>query len=603
MLAACGEPSDPPCVAPFALCGDRCFNLEREENCGACGNACAEGQMCTSAGCVCPPGLTLCDEGCVDLADPANCGACGNACEVGLETCCDGFCASLATSEADCGTCGNPCASDEVCERGRCVLPACPESTGRCGEDRFCTDLTTNDNCVLCGVSCTDGRQCTAGGCECPEPTSFCRGQCRRLDDTENCGVCGRFCEAGLACDGSACRPAFDRASAFAGGGFEAGTLGPYALELVTHSSGEHTLAYTSPGSGSVGDAVEVVRLNASGTTRWTERVSNAELGDMEAEGEGVVLVTDDARLGSISLRRIDAAGRQAPPVTFDPEGAAGLFNPTLGIFRDGRVVIAGELSGGTAVLGGVTLAPDGVGFGSDAFALVVDSAGVPIVGRVFSGRGTTRPILVEVTPNQRVVVAGQAGAGIDLGGGSLGSVNNGFVGRLDASLNHQWSTQLLADDIEGLAIDARNRVYVTGDPRPGGRLRDDLVAIGSFPREGAFLAALSAGGESRWAEAFGASFVDLGGVAVRGDDVVWLVSGSGAARIARIDLPAGRASDGFALVYREDGTFEAAVRIGSPGNQYAFLVGGRTEECLSDLGFGLCGSGVQAAFVARYER
>jgi hypothetical protein len=88
-------------------------------NCGACGNVCAQGNICVGGGCTCPmcnipnasakcinnmcvfdqcnPGYANCNnntaDGCeVNIGgDSANCGACGNACQMGL-VCANSMC-------------------------------------------------------------------------------------------------------------------------------------------------------------------------------------------------------------------------------------------------------------------------------------------------------------------------------------------------------------------------------------------------------------------------------------------------------------------------------------------------------------------------------
>ena len=75
------------CPTGLVKCGGQCVSITSdEENCGACGNACGSGMVCSHGVCdeTCPETpvfFTDCDGECVDLrTDPDNCGMCNNAC-------------------------------------------------------------------------------------------------------------------------------------------------------------------------------------------------------------------------------------------------------------------------------------------------------------------------------------------------------------------------------------------------------------------------------------------------------------------------------------------------------------------------------------------
>jgi DNA-binding beta-propeller fold protein YncE len=75
-LAACSK--EKVCASDQALCSDTCARLTTDpSNCGACGNACAQGQVCTASACV--------------FGTAQNCGALGRTCGTG-ERCRDGDC-------------------------------------------------------------------------------------------------------------------------------------------------------------------------------------------------------------------------------------------------------------------------------------------------------------------------------------------------------------------------------------------------------------------------------------------------------------------------------------------------------------------------------
>jgi len=67
------------------------------ENCGTCGTACTQGQICEAGVCTgCPVGETACGTTCVDvLISIDHCGTCGTSCGAG-QTCADGECVCAA---------------------------------------------------------------------------------------------------------------------------------------------------------------------------------------------------------------------------------------------------------------------------------------------------------------------------------------------------------------------------------------------------------------------------------------------------------------------------------------------------------------------------
>ncbi|MBO6938033.1 MAG: hypothetical protein JJ863_23900 [Deltaproteobacteria bacterium] len=90
-----GPPPACACNLGESCCDATCVDVDIEPgNCGACGNACADGEVCSAGSCGpdCDDGLTLCSGLCLDLSnDPNNCGSCGNVCATGI--CIDGECA------------------------------------------------------------------------------------------------------------------------------------------------------------------------------------------------------------------------------------------------------------------------------------------------------------------------------------------------------------------------------------------------------------------------------------------------------------------------------------------------------------------------------
>jgi hypothetical protein len=112
----------------------------------------------------CPNGLTLCNGICVDVeTDDANCGKCGSAtdegeiCERGKKVCtagwgsCDGPCTDLASDDRNCGACG------QSCPEGTCV------SAGSCQADVYWVPSrprgysTCDEQCASIGFTCISG--------------------------------------------------------------------------------------------------------------------------------------------------------------------------------------------------------------------------------------------------------------------------------------------------------------------------------------------------------------------------------------------------------------------------------------------------------------
>lgn len=170
--AACSnedEPTDVDCPTGEVACGEVCVDVESDAaNCGGCGKACAEGEVCRDGVC------------------SASCGA--------EETSCDGECVDLDRDAANCGECGHACGEGESCDAGECVPGSgCEDGELRC--DGVCTDTDSDaSNCGACGESCDEGFICSEGSCACPQGYLECDGACIE-EDVLNCGGCGTVCE------------------------------------------------------------------------------------------------------------------------------------------------------------------------------------------------------------------------------------------------------------------------------------------------------------------------------------------------------------------------------------------------------------------------
>lgn len=86
------------CTAPLVDCSGVCVDLNRNPlNCGACGEVCATGNICSAGACIpappiCTGGTTLCGSTCTNVQfDAQNCGSCGTICSAST-TCQAGSC-------------------------------------------------------------------------------------------------------------------------------------------------------------------------------------------------------------------------------------------------------------------------------------------------------------------------------------------------------------------------------------------------------------------------------------------------------------------------------------------------------------------------------
>lgn len=212
-------------------CDGVCRALDTDSfNCGACGNACADGYSCESGSCElsCPSSQERCDVDGTDVCistdnNNEHCGACGNECPTG-QVCSDGMCSATCSAGQttcmvgdetvcadldddinNCGECGNRCDVMFECNSGMCELN-CGAQT-EC--DGTCVDTDgDNQNCGACGNRCGTGRVCTAGSCEldCDPGQTVCGDSCiDTTADPANCGSCGNACGEGQVCSGGAC--------------------------------------------------------------------------------------------------------------------------------------------------------------------------------------------------------------------------------------------------------------------------------------------------------------------------------------------------------------------------------------------------------------
>jgi outer membrane protein assembly factor BamB len=221
------------CQMPLTLCGDTCVDERSNvDNCGGCGNKCADlahgTRGCANNVCIvaaCDTGFRDCDgavnNGCeVDItSDGNNCGACGNVCANGQmcaagkctitctmpEVACNMTCIDVRSDPDNCGACGMACANvangTRACANSMCTVGGCNAGFANCDgvvangcEINLATD---GNNCGACGKMCTNGQVCTNSLCaqSCMQPQMACGNVCvDPRSDVANCGGCGKVC-------------------------------------------------------------------------------------------------------------------------------------------------------------------------------------------------------------------------------------------------------------------------------------------------------------------------------------------------------------------------------------------------------------------------
>ncbi len=192
-----GVDSSRTCDAPATLCAGACVSTSTDlQNCGACGKACAAGDVCSNGNCglACGAGTTECNRSLLDAGADSG----GDGGDAGSPR----YCAALSADPANCGACGKVCSGANVsastCVAGSCGVKTCAAGFGDCdGNPANGCEVNTNTssaNCGTCGTLCANAKTCSNGLC-CAAPLTGCGGGCVDTQaDANNCGGCGVVC-------------------------------------------------------------------------------------------------------------------------------------------------------------------------------------------------------------------------------------------------------------------------------------------------------------------------------------------------------------------------------------------------------------------------
>ncbi|HEY3358259.1 MAG TPA: kelch repeat-containing protein [Polyangia bacterium] len=185
------------CEAGVQPCGGDCVDITSDhDNCGQCGKACGDSDVCTGAQCQpnpCASGKHPCGGNCVADTDPAHCGSSCSPCPApaGATATCDGRTCGLACPTGS-HACGGACvASADVAHCGSSCTP-CPVPTGA-----FATC-----NGVSCGVGCATGYHPCGGACADNTDVATCGASCTPCPTPANGQATCTSAGCGVSCDG-----------------------------------------------------------------------------------------------------------------------------------------------------------------------------------------------------------------------------------------------------------------------------------------------------------------------------------------------------------------------------------------------------------------
>ncbi|MBI1336224.1 MAG: choice-of-anchor D domain-containing protein [Phycisphaera sp.] len=233
--------------------------------------------------------------------------------------------------------------------------------------------------------------------------------------------------------------------------------------------------------------------------------------------------------------------------------GTASDSGNSVAVASDGSVYITGQTSSSGWVSGGYDNTLDGSG---DAFVVKFSPSGQHQWSTYLGGTGNDSGNSVAVAPDGSVYVTGTTASSGWVSGGDDTSQNggtDGFVVKLNAAGQHQWSTYLggTSNDYgNSVAVDPDGSVYVTGETFSTGWVSGGYDTSQNGSADG-FVVKLNAAGQHLWSTYLGGTEYDYGfSVAVAPDGSVYVtgqtfssgwVSGG-------YDIDYGGGADGFVV-------------------------------------------------------
>ena len=472
--------STPNCPAGFKQCSAGCTLVSLDpNNCGACGVACEDNEVCYEGECVvsgaCPPGQNLCDETCADLLD----------------------------DDAHCGTCFEAC-TEGTCFEGKCV--ACEP-----GSSAYC--YSGSDNSIGVGT-CHSGLQvCEADG----SGYGPCIGEV--IPEIDDC-----FTLVKESCDASA-PTCFGLQSASTGFGSIA-HIAPLADGSVI-AAGSMSIGQVDFGGGPVVKKRFIVRFGPTGAHEWTKSFSYAMPQAISATGHVLVATTTEASvdlgggpLTGMIVGLFDPTGKHLWSKSFTAQKA---YTNSASFDANNNVIIAGRFEG-TLDLGDGNLG-NGQGSLQDAFIAKLDVTGKHIWSKRLTKTGQEVQIVrVRAEAGGDVMVGLTATGTIDFGGGDLVSLGNNknvhdiFLAKLNSSGQHQWSKRFgdaSAQMVTDIALGPSGDVFITGKSEGNVNFGGATISA-QYSRP--FNASFSAQGTHKWSHGYSSSFNSMIRVSPGGD-------------------------------------------------------------------------------------
>jgi hypothetical protein len=186
----------------------------------------------------------------------------------------------------------------------------------------------------------------------------------------------------------------------------------------------------------------------------------NPPAGTLLGEGTHVVTVTVTDASGNSASCQTTFTVSTSPQWQWAVSGGGTDPDASFAIARDsaGFLYVAGQFQG-TATFGSTTLTSAG---GNDVFVAKLDANGNFLWATRAGGPGADHAATVAVDSNGNVYIGGMSQNPATFGATTL--AGGGFISKLDPNGNFIWTISAGNLGVKGLAIDASDNVYVTGD-------------------------------------------------------------------------------------------------------------------------------------------